>query len=163
MFKKHSIGILAIGSLGFAAMLALAPVAFAADSPVTLESTVKLDKLVTEGGKSKHVLVDPVKVIPGNHLVFVTRYRNAGAKPVENFVVTNPLPGAVVLADDGFGGFEASVDGGKAWGKLAALRLPDGKGGSRAAQAGDVTHVRWVIPVIAPGASGSLEYHAVVR
>ena len=155
MFTKHLIG--------FAAMLAFAPAAFAAPSPVTLESKVKLDTVVTEAGQSKHVLVDPVKVVPGNHLVFVTSYHNTGAKPVLNFVVTNPLPGAVVLADDGFGSFVSSVDGGKSWGKLATLRVADGKGGLRGAQATDVTHVRWVVPVIAPGASGSLEYHALVR
>ena len=158
MFKKHI-----FGALGLSAMLALAVPAHAADGPVTLESTVKLDKVVTEAGQGKHVLVEPKKVVPSNRLVFVNSYHNTGAKPVQNFVVTNPLPGAVALADDGFGSFDASVDGGKSWGKLASLRLADGKGGSRPAQAGDVTHVRWVVPVIAPGASGGLEYHAVVR
>ena len=158
MFAKHF-----IGALGLAATLSLSTGALAADGPVTLDSTVKLDKLVTEGGQTKHQLVEPKKVVPGNHLVFLTTYHNSGAKPVTRFVVTNPLPAAVVLADDATGGFEASVDGGKSWGQLPALRLDDGKGGKRAAQASDVTHVRWVVPVIAPGASGTREYHAVVR
>ena len=43
MFKKHI-----FGALGLSAMLALAVPAHAADGPVTLESTVKLDKVVTE-------------------------------------------------------------------------------------------------------------------
>ena len=43
------------------------------------------------------------------------------------------------------------------------LKVADGKGGTRPAQASDVTHVRWSIASFAPGASGTLEYHAVVR
>ena len=158
MLKKHISGL-----IGLVAMIAVAPAALAAASPVTLESVVKLDKTVTENGQTKHVLSDPKKVVPGNHLVFLITYRNSGDKPVQNFVVTNPLPSAVVLGDDGFGSFDVSVDGGKAWGKLVSLKIGDGKGGVRAAQAADATHVRWVIPAIAPGASGTLEYHAVVR
>lgn len=157
MFKTRFIGL-----IGLAAMVSVSPAALAAESPVTLDSTVKLEKLITEGGKTRHELVEPQKVVPGNKLVFRTTYRNTGAKPVNQFVVTNPLPSAVVLADDA-GGFESSVDGGKSWGKLAALKVADGKGGLRAAQTDDVTHVRWVLSVIAPGATGTLEYHAVVR
>lgn len=135
--------------------------AFATD--VTLSSDVKVDRIVTENGVKHHVLVAPTKVVPGESLVFSTSYRNAGAKPVENFVVTNPIPAAARLADDGFGTFDVSVDGGKHWGKLGGLTVTDDKGGQRAAQAADVTHLRWVVPVIAPGGSGSLEYHAIVR
>lgn len=151
---------------GFAATAALAPataMAQAAASPVALTSDVKLDRVVVTNGVSKHVLTAPTKVVPGDHLIFSTKYHNNGTKPIEHFIVTNPLPAAVTLASDGYGNFDVSVDGGKSWGKLAALKVSDGKGGERAAQATDVTQVRWIVPAIAPGASGSLEYHAIVR
>jgi hypothetical protein len=140
----------------------------AAQSPVTLTSEpIKLDAVTTVGGKTTHAVVDPAvthdKVIPGSHLVVVTDYHSISDKPLDHFVVTNPLPAALVLSDDGFGDFDVSVDGGKTFGKLAGLVVSDAKGSKRAAQASDVTTLRWVIPQIAPGASGKLEFHAVVR
>ena len=68
-----------------------------------------------------------------------------------------------MLSDDSAGEFDVSVDGGKTWGKLSQLSVTKPGASARAAEAADVTHVRWVIPVIAPGAAGTLEYHAVVR
>ena len=130
---------------------------------VALDSSIKLDKIVTENGQTKHEFVAPQKVVPGNHLVFVTSYRNTSDKPVDHFVVTNPVPSPVALESANADNFEVSVDGGKSWGKLAQLTIAKPGTSVRAAQDSDVTTVRWVIPVIAPGASGTLQYHAVVR
>ena len=147
---------------GLLAILA-APTALAqAAQPVELKGDVKVDKLVVENGKEKHVFVDPTVVVPGDKLVFSTTYRNAGSEAVKNFVVTNPIPAGVALAPLGADKLEVSVDGGKTWGRLAALTVAE-TAGSRAAQAGDVTHVRWILPVLAPGASGTLTYNALVR
>jgi hypothetical protein len=56
-----------------------------------------------------------------------------------------------------------SVDGGQHWGRLATLTLPGADGKPRAAVAADVTHVRWVVPAIAPGSTGAITFHATVR
>jgi uncharacterized repeat protein (TIGR01451 family) len=152
-----------------AALLMVGPAFAAAQStsvpasPVSLKGDVKLEKTVTENGKSSVQLLEPKVVVPGDHLLFTTRYHNDGAQAVTNFVVTNPLPSAVLLAPDETAANEVSVDGGKTWGLLAALKVSDGKGGTRAAAPGDVTHVRWTIAAIAPGAAGEVEYHAIVR
>lgn len=157
-----------VKSLASAAiMVAMAGPALAAaqstPSPVSLKGDVMLEKTVTENGASKVQLVEPKVVIPGDHLLFTTRYHNDGAQPVTNFVVTNPLPSAVALASDGAQGTEVSVDGGKTWGQLGALKVTSAEGAPRAATAADVTHVRWTIPTIAPGASGEVQYHGIVR
>ena len=55
------------------------------------------------------------------------------------------------------------VDGGKTWGKLAALTIKDAKGVARPAQATDVTHVRWTLATIAPGTEGAVAYHGIVK
>ena len=153
-------------TLAFAAAALVAVPALADTGSVTVTSELRLDKTVTANGQTTHQIVDPVadhdKVVPGNHLVFRDSYHNLGTTPVTNFVLTNPLPAAVVLSDDGFGSFDVSVDG-KAFGPLATLTVDDGKGGKRPAQAADVKALRWVIAAIAPGASGTVEYHAVVR
>jgi uncharacterized repeat protein (TIGR01451 family) len=140
-----------------------APAAAPAPSPVTLKGEVMLEKSVTENGVTKIQLVEPKVVIPGDHLLFTTRYRNDGAQPVTNFVVTNPLPPAVALSAEGSPGTEVSVDGGKTWGQLGTLKVADSQGAERAAAPADVTHIRWTIAQIAPGGSGEVQYHGIVR
>jgi len=145
------------------AILAAGPAFAAPASPVSLVGGVKLEKTVTENGAQKTVLSEPKVVVPGDRLLFSTDYRNDGAVPVTNFVVTNPLPSAVTLAPEAAASTEVSVDGGKTWGKLADAKVSDGKGGLRAATTADVTHVRWTIAAIAAGGSGTVGYHAIVR
>lgn len=166
MFAFNTIRTIAAASLALAA----APV-MAAPAPgqVSLQGDVKVERTVVANGASTRVLVTPKKVVPGDHLVFSTAYHNNGASAVDHFVVTNPLPKGVSFASDTAEASEVSVDGGKSWGQLAKLAVfdskggADGKGGQRPAQAGDVTHVRWTVAVIAPGATGAVSYHAVVR
>lgn len=161
------ISILVKSFVGAAAMIAAAGPALAAaqstPSPVTLKGDVMLEKTVTENGVSKIELSEPKVVIPGDRLLFTTRYRNEGAQAVTNFVVTNPLPSAVALTADGAQGTEVSVDGGKSWGQLGGLKVAGTPGAERAATTADVTHIRWTIPAIAPGASGEVQYHGIVR
>ncbi|HQV02722.1 MULTISPECIES: hypothetical protein [unclassified Novosphingobium] len=134
-----------------------------AAQPIELIGVVKVDKVIVENGKEKHQLEDPKVVVPGDKLLFTTKYRNASTETVRNFVVTNPVPNGVALASDGADAQTVSVDGGKTWGKLSTLTVSDGKGGTRPATAADVTHLRWVLGVVAPGASGALSYNAIVR
>ncbi|MCC6924338.1 hypothetical protein [Novosphingobium sp.] len=153
--------VIAAASALFATIAAPAAMANGAQ-PVELQGGVKVDKLVVENGKEKHVYSDPKVVVPGDKLVFTTTYSNTGAEPVRNFVVTNPLPAAVALAPEGAEKQDVSVDGGKSWGKLGMLKVSDAAG-QRSAQASDVTHVRWVLPLLAPGARGAVTYNAIVR
>jgi uncharacterized repeat protein (TIGR01451 family) len=149
-----------VGLLGFALV---STVAHAEPQPVELHGDVKLEKTVIENGATKQLLVEPAVVVPGDRLLFSTTYRNTGAEPVKNFVVTNPLPAGVALSDLGAEPAQVSVDGGKAWGALAALKVADGKGGQRAAVTGDVTHVRWTLALVQPRAAGALSFQAIVR
>ena len=73
-------------------------------------------------------------MLPGDKLVFTTRYTNSGPEAATDFVVTNPLPAPVKLAK--VDSFEVSVDGGKTFGALAALKATGTDGKSRAAEAG---------------------------
>lgn len=150
--------------LGLSA-LAMQPVQAAAQaaSPVSLSSEIKLVKIVVENGQEKRSFVEPKVVVPGDQLLFAVSYRNTGAAAVEGFVLTNPLPAGVMLAPEGADKLEVSVDGGKTWGKLAALKVTEAATGSRAALASDVTHVRWALAPLAPGSSGSITFNAIVR
>ena len=154
-----------MAALAGAALLALSPTMASAQNaqPIELKGDVKVSKLVIENGKQKEVLSEPKVVVPGDRLIFSTSYRNNGTETVRNFIVTNPLPNGVMLAPESAADHLVSVDGGKTWGRLAGLSVSSGEGVTRPAVAGDVTHVRWVLPEVAPGAEGKVTYNAIVR
>lgn len=136
----------------------------AAASPIALTGDVKVVKVTTaEDGSERTELVEPNTIIPGDRLIFGTDYAHTGGDAVSNFIVTNPLPAAVRLAPDADAALEVSVDGGKTWGLLTALSVPGSDGTARPATHVDVTHVRWVLASIAPGAKGRLTYPAIIR
>lgn len=150
-----------------AAAMALPGAAFAtqaAASAIALTGDVKAVKVITAAdGTETTELVEPNTIIPGDRLIFGTDYVHGGSEAVTNFTVTNPLPGAVRLAPDADPGLEVSVDGGKTWGVLAALTVSNSDGAARPATHTDVTHVRWVLASIDPGAKGRLTYPAIIR
>ena len=125
---------------------------------------VKAVKLITAADGSERIeLLTPSTIVPGDRLIFGTDYANSGAEAVTNFVVTNPLPAAVRLAPDADPALAVSVDGGKTWGELSGLAITNADGTTRPATHADVTHVRWVLESIAPGATGRLTYPAIIR
>lgn len=133
-------------------------------SPITLAGDVMaVETSVDAEGNEITTLVKPDVIVPGDRLIFGTDYANNGAEPVQNFVVTNPLPSAVRLAPDADPALVVSVDAGVNWGTLETLSVAAEDGTSRAATHADVTHVRWTLASIAPGESGRVEYPAIIR
>lgn len=149
--------------LSIVVALSFASVANAQTDSVKLAGSVQLERVQVVDGVEKVTLAEPSVVVPGDRLLFTTRFENTGTVKADNVVVTNPLPGAVALAADSAPSLSVSVDDGKSFGPLASLAVADGKGGTRPAQAADVTHVRWVLVTVAPGANGTLTYRAIVR
>lgn len=149
--------------LFIAALLAPVP-ALAADN-VALSSAVLVERPVTgPDGKTRIVREEPKLVTPGDKLVFELSYKNAGTAPAETFVVTNPIPASVGFVASDSPGADYSVDGGKTWGALAALKVKGADGSPRAAAPSDVTHVRWAFARAIPvGGSGKLSFRGIVR
>ena len=143
----------------------LAPVAAQAANDVALTSSVFVEKSVPQAdGKTRLVLEEPRIVVPGDRLVFVLAYKNLGGKPATDFVVTNPMPGAVAYQGTGDAGAIVSVDGGKSWGPMASLKVRKADGSARAAYPEDVTHIRWAMRAPIPvGTTGKLSFRGVVR
>ncbi|MFM7377711.1 MAG: hypothetical protein ACKO1O_06225 [Erythrobacter sp.] len=139
----------------------------AQDTPppaVTVNGDIKAEKSVTGAdGKTVVELVEPQTFLPGDRLVFRQNYANTSAEVVTNFTITNPLPEAVRLAPDADPALEVSVDGGKSWGRLATLSVTASDGTNRPATHADVTHVRWVLAIIAPGTSGRVAFPVIIR
>jgi uncharacterized repeat protein (TIGR01451 family) len=148
------------------ALLALlAPAAAIAAGAVSLSSEVFVERVRQEAnGRTSIVREAPRIVTPGDKLVFVLSYRNSGAAPATGFVVTDPIPNSVAFAGGESAGSIVSVDGGKSWGALAALRVANPDGTSRPAGQADVTHIRWTFArPIAAGASGQLSFRGIVK
>ena len=149
------------------ALLALAApsVLFAAGPEhVSLSSHVFVEHFKPgPGGKPVAVREEPHVVTPGDKLIFELSYRNVGAEPATGFVITDPIPASVAFAGGESEGAIFSVDGGRTWGPLAALRVATANGASRAATAADVTTVRWSFPAIPAGAGGKVSFRGVVK
>jgi uncharacterized repeat protein (TIGR01451 family) len=143
----------------------LAPIAAQAADNVSLASEVLVERVKPDAnGKPQIVQEKPSVVVPGDKLVFVLNYRNGGAEPATGFTVTNPIPAAVSFAGGEDATAVVSVDGGKSWGKLASLKVAQADGTSRAAQVGDVTHIRWSFnQPIAASTGGKLSFRGVVK
>jgi uncharacterized repeat protein (TIGR01451 family) len=138
--------------------------AFAA-TPLQLVSDVFVERQVVKADGSKTVILEkPNLVTPGDNLVFVVRYKNIGAATASNFVVTNPLPAAVAFDGTSDGLEIVSIDGGKGWGFLSALRVKKADGTARPALRSDVTHIKWNLnqPLTA-GAEGKLIFRGIVK
>jgi uncharacterized repeat protein (TIGR01451 family) len=149
--------------IAFAALL-MPSALFAADS-VALSSMVFVEKTIADAdGKAKITLHEPKVVTPGDRLIFILNYQNRGSTAANNFVVTNPLPNAVAYQGTADASAEVSIDGGKVWGTLAALKVADGPNKWRSARPEDVTHVRWTMKQAIPaGAQGKLSFRGIVR
>lgn len=153
-------------SLGLAAMMAAAAAPAGAQAPAPLELTgyVMLEKVTVDAAGVRTVeRVDPQVIVPGDKLIFGTRFANTGAAPIDRFVVSNPVPAAVSVSGEIDPGLLVSVDKGQTWGVLAQLTIAQADGHPRAAMPQDITHVRWILPQIAPGESSTLEFPVTVR
>ena len=143
----------------------LVPVSAQAASGVSLDSKVLVERVqTTPDGGSVTTREEPDVVTPGDRLVFVLSYRNDGSEPATGFVLTNPIPDSVAFAGTDDPSAVVSVDGGQTWGALTALTvaLPDGT--RRAAEAADVTHIRWAFAQAVPSsATGELTFRGVVE
>jgi uncharacterized repeat protein (TIGR01451 family) len=138
-------------------------IAWAQDS-VSLTNQIFLEKVKEENGQQTVTLEEPKVVVPGDKLVFVLNYKNSSGQPAANFVVTNPIPPAVTFDGSEDASADVSVDGGKTFGKLAALTVRNPDGTDRPATAADVTAVRWTFTQPIPaGGAGKVSFRGVVK
>ncbi len=156
-------------------LLAAGPLLFntPAASAQTVELVTRVERVVDviEKGVKVRKTGPPVKIVPGDEVVYTVAYANKTAKPAEQIVVTNPVPKHTRYKDGTAAGagsdIRFSVDGGKTFATPDKLTVTaadkSGKAIVRPATAQDYTHIRWVIKQsVAPGQSGTVTFHAVV-
>lgn len=144
-----------------AALVAGAPLASAA--PVTVANSVFVEREVASGSGSSARVLEPARSLRrGDRLVYFVSWR-APRTSGEPLTITNPLPRTIAFERSGSGNEDVSVDGGRNWGKLEALRIRDGSVW-RHATPEDVTHIRWKVPPqLALAGSGRLTWSGIVR
>jgi len=107
-------------------------------------------------------------VLPGHEIIYLTTVKNIGKQPAENVVVDNPIPEHTHFKSNSMFGsgtrVEASVDGGKQFASFEALQVTAADGSKRAAEARDVTNLRFVmIDPLPPGKERRVGFRAVLR
>ena len=149
---------------GLAALVASATLAAAAAAaaPLAVANSVYVEREVSAGGSSARVLEPARSLRRGDRLVYVVSWRAPKAS-AEHLTITNPLPRTIAYERSAGGDEDVSVDGGRSWGKLDALRVRDGSVW-RTATPQDVTHIRWTVPPqLALAGSGWLTWSGIVR
>lgn len=147
-------------TLALALPLALAVVVVPAVAGVRTTSAIATDSMVyieRIAPDSSRRLEPASHLSRGDRVVTVLRWHGTGRG--SGFVITNPLPASLAFQGSTSDGQEVSVDGGRSWGRLDAMRI-----GGRDAVPEDVTHVRWRIPAArAATGSGQIAYSGIVR
>lgn len=139
----------------------------------TVELVTKAEKEieVVEKGVKVKKLSPPLKMVPGDEVLYTVTYANKTAKPAEKVAVTNPVPKHTRYKDGSAAGEGAditySVDGGKVFATpdklIVTVKDKSGKDVARSAGAADYTHIRWVLKQnVAPGQSGSVRFRAAI-
>ena len=136
-----------------------------AASPIQITNSVFQEvEVKAADGKTSKKLVPADKVVPGGEVIYRIDVTNTGKAAASDVAINNPVPAGIEVSDDTQSPPTAvSVDGGKTYGDLARLTVAGADGTPRAARLSDVTHLRWVLAQLAPGAHKQVVFRARVK
>jgi len=126
-------------------------------------------KVTVDKDGTKHTETVPADhVLPGTEVIWNINYEIIGNDPVSNAVVIDPIPQNMVYVAGSAAGSNAditfSADGGKTWATPEKLQVKNADGTSHDATPKDYTTIRWVLKgKLAPGAKGTVTFHAVLQ
>ncbi|MDJ0709963.1 MAG: hypothetical protein QNJ14_06225 [Woeseiaceae bacterium] len=133
-----------------------------------VQTTVhKQEVVVNDTGEEEKRLIEAELVLPGETVFYTITFTNVSDEIADRVVITNPIAENLVYLDgSAFGaGMDIvfSVDGGKTFATAGELTVTE-DGETRAAEAKDFTHVRWVMRNdLAAGAQGTARFAAILE
>ncbi|NNC38380.1 MAG: hypothetical protein EX271_06045 [Acidimicrobiales bacterium] len=130
---------------------------------LTAEQTVEREIIVkNEDGSETVKREEADTVVPGESIVYSINYYNDLDKPAENVVLVMPVPTELTFSEGSadFDGVQTtfSTDGGKTFALRESVVVKRDDNSTRAADAADITHVKWVVASITPDQRGSLSF-----
>ncbi|MGH8503428.1 MAG: hypothetical protein ACREVE_13345 [Gammaproteobacteria bacterium] len=136
---------------------------------VELISVVEKEVVTTTAdGEIVREIVPAETVIPGEEVIYTTRFKNVGTQAANSIVSTNPVPENMRYKADSAAGADTeitfSVDEGESYAAPEALQVTGRNGKPRAARASDYTHIRWAYrPSLPAGEESSVQFRAVLQ
>ena len=108
--------------------------------------------------------------VSGDVLLYTITYKNSGNEPATNATLNNPMSPGTSYIDNSAGGKNAdisfSIDGGKTYKKPSCSAMKSSKlteSRKHTARPEEYTHVRWVIPSVASGSSGTVQFKVRIK
>jgi len=136
---------------------------------MTASQTVKVERQIrADDGSVTTILAAPEKVVPGDKLVYTVNYLNDRDEVTEDFRLDMPIPNQLVYIE-GSANVEGavvlySIDGGTKFLPRADLVVATQDGGTRAANAADITHIRWTLQQgVGPGEAGQVQFKGQLK
>lgn len=135
-------------------------------SATALTATQKVEKEISvkqADGTTLTQRVSADEVTPGEKVVYTVNFMNDSADPASDLVLAMPVPADIRYlegtADREGAIVRYSVDGGSSFVQRSALTVPSVGGGTRPANADDITHIQWRIAgPVAVGASDEVAF-----
>ena len=136
-----------------------------ASSPLAAQNSIELSRAVfverlSEDNLSK--VIEPASQLQrGETVLLVVEWQNPPSGG--SFEVSSQIPAELQYRGSSDDRQVVSIDGGRSWGRIGALRISDAYG-QRFATVEDVTHLRWLISSRnAAYGRGQITYSAIVR
>ncbi len=130
-------------------------------------SVVKEIDTINAKGQPITQYAEPVNVIPGDQIIYITQYNNTSTTPIYNALITNPIPKHLLYLESTTNQDHItttySIDHGNTFSPANQLNITQDDGTQRLATAQDYTHIRWTISSIAPGEHGQVQFKAQVK
>ena len=143
--------------------------AFAAPAlALTATQTVQKEVISVQADGTETVTYESAEMVtPGERVQYALNYENDGVEPASNLVLTMPVPEVVIYNEGSSTGgtvMSYSADGGKTFADRNSLVVVMADGGTRPAQAEDISHIRWNIAgPVASGEAGLLAFSGTLK
>ena len=142
-----------------------------ADQPRPIElTTVVESEIVEKNAQGEEIIkrVPAAKVVPGDEVIYTTRFKYNGEDPATDIVITNPIPQFTQYKIGSASGdntvIQYSVNNGDSYHSTAQLKVQDETGKEKAAEAEDYTDIRWTYRgQLEKGDEGIVEFRVVLN